>query len=147
MKRPRVLFLCTGNSCRSQIAEGWLRHLAGDRFEALSAGVAPQGLNPGAVATMAEVGIDISGQTSDDLAAYLAHPPELVVTVCDHAAERCPLLPGATRVVHWPFVDPAHAEGSDEEVRALFATVRDTIRGTLTRWLEAGAPFETETTP
>jgi len=139
MTRPRVLFLCTGNSCRSQMAEGWLRELAGDRFEVLSAGTAPQGLNPRAVETMAEAGVDISGQTSDAIGEFLADPPELVVTVCRHAAENCPTFPGATNIVHWPFADPADAEGTDEEIRAEFAGVRDVIRGRITEWLEAGA--------
>ena len=83
----RVLFLCTGNSCRSQMAEGWLRHLAGEHFEALSAGTHPVGMNPGAVAAMSAVGIDISAQSSDSITEYLEDPPELVVTVCDRAAE------------------------------------------------------------
>ena len=141
MAKPRVLFLCTGNSCRSQIAEGWLRELAGERFEALSAGTDPQGLNPGAVETMAAVGVDITGQTSDAIGEFLSDPPELVVTVCGHAAENCPTFPGATNIQHWPFHDPAHAQGTPEEIRAEFAGVRDVIRARIAEWLDAGAPL------
>ncbi len=139
MTKPRVLFLCTGNSCRSQIAEGWLRELAGERFDVLSAGTNPQGLNPGAVETMGAVGVDISGQTSDAIGEFVADPPELVVTVCGHAAENCPTFPGATNIVHWPFPDPADAQGTEEEVRAQFARVRDVIRTRIAEWIEAGA--------
>ncbi len=139
-KRPRVLFLCTGNSCRSQMAEGWLRHLTARRVEALSAGVDPVGLNPRAVRVMAEAGVDISSQTSDAIQDYLADPPDLVVAVCSHAAESCPTFPGATRVVRWPFDDPAHLPGEDEEVLPEFRRVRDEIRAKLENWLEDGLP-------
>lgn len=138
-RTPRVLFLCTGNSCRSQIAEGWLRSLGGDRFEVLSAGTEAHGLNPRAVQTMLEVGVDISGHRSETIERYLEDPPELVVAVCDHAAENCPELPPSTRVLTWPFPDPAAAEGSDEEIRMEFARVRDSIRDRIEDWLSAGA--------
>jgi arsenate reductase len=138
-RRPRVLFLCTGNACRSQIAEGWLRHLGGERFEALSAGVEPHGLHPRAVSTMREVGVDISGQRSEDIALYLDAPPDLVVTVCDRAAARCPELPASTPVLHWPFPDPASASGDACAVAREFAAVRDAIRARIEDWLASGA--------
>ena len=144
MTRPTVLFLCTGNACRSQMAEGWLRHLAGDAVVALSAGTAPAGLDARAVAAMAEVGVDVSGQTSDALERYLDDPPELVIAVCDRAAAACPTLPGATAVLRWPFPDPAAARGTDGEVRAAFGEVRDAIRGRLEAWLAEGAPPRAE---
>jgi arsenate reductase (thioredoxin) len=133
--RTRVLFLCTGNSCRSQIAEGWLRHLAGDRFESLSAGTDPEGLNPRAIATMAEVGIDISAQRSEAISSYLEDPLEVVITVCDRAATSCPTLPGATELVRWSFPDPAEARGSEAELLAVFAKVRDSIRARVEEWV------------
>lgn len=127
-ERERILFLCTGNACRSQMAEGWLRHLAGDRYESLSAGTAPAGLNPRAVAAMAECGVDISGQRSKSVTEFLADPPSLVVTVCDRAAESCPTFPGRVEVLRWSFPDPAAARGSEAEVRRVFREVRDAIR-------------------
>lgn len=142
-RRPRVLFLCTGNSCRSQMAEGWLRELAGERFEALSAGTRPQDLNPGAVRAMAEVGIDIAEQRSQHIDAFLEDPPEYLISVCDGAAEACPEFSAATTRMHWPFPDPAHATGSEEQVHAEFARVRNSIEGRLRSWLgasEEGAP-------
>lgn len=142
--KPRVLFLCSGNSCRSQMAEGWLRQLAGERFEALSAGTHPQGLNPGAVRSMAAAGVDIGGQRSQSIEEFLEDPPELVVSVCDQAAETCPVFPAATQRQHWPFEDPAHATGSVQEVRVFFDRVRDAIRERIETWLAAGAPLESE---
>src|SRR5215468_4234030 len=100
--RPRVLFLCTGNSCRSQMAEGWARHLHGDTIDAMSAGTQPQGLNPLAVRVMAEAGIDISRHRSKHLSEFDPATLDLVVTVCDSAHEACPVLPGV-RIVHAPF--------------------------------------------
>lgn len=129
MERRRVLFLCTGNSCRSQMAEGWLRHLGGGRYEVLSAGTRPQGLNPLAVRVMAEAGVDISGHTSDPVERYLDRDLDLVVTVCGGARESCPVFAG--RVAerrHWPFDDPAAARGTQEQVLAVFRRVRDEIR-------------------
>jgi arsenate reductase len=133
--KPRVLFLCTGNSCRSQIAEGWLRHLAGDRYTSLSAGTDPQGLNPRAIETMAEAGVDISGQTSDAIGSFESDPPDVVIAVCDAAAEACPTLPGAPLVLRWPFPDPAGATGEEAAVRAVFAEVRDSIRERIESWV------------
>jgi len=128
MSRSRVLFLCTGNSCRSQMAEGWARHLHGDTIEAYSAGVETHGLNPRAVEVMREAGVDISGQRSQLVDELLDVSPHLVVTVCDHAAERCPVFPGAPRTVHRSFADPAGATGTDDEVLDEFRRVRDEIR-------------------
>ena len=133
-----MLFLCTGNSCRSQMAEGWLRNLAGGRYESLSAGTEAHGLNPGAVAVMAERGVDISAQRSKTVTEFLDDPPEVVITVCDRAAENCPTLPGA-RVVAWTFPDPARATGTAQEVRSVFREVRDTIRARIEEFLEAQA--------
>jgi arsenate reductase (thioredoxin) len=126
--KPKVLFLCTGNSARSQMAEGYLRHVAGDRFEALSAGIEPKGLNPLAVEAMREIGIDISRQQSKDVTSLLGTPVRYVVTVCDNAAERCPVFPGAFFAIHWSFPDPAAAQGSHQERLAVFRRVRDAIR-------------------
>ncbi len=125
--KPRVLFLCTGNSARSQMAEGYLRHVAADRYEPLSAGIAPQGLNPLAVEAMREIGIDISGQTSKNVASLLGQHIPYVVTVCDHAKERCPIFPGTWKHLHWGLEDPAAAAGTHEERLALFRRVRDQL--------------------
>jgi arsenate reductase len=130
-----VLFLCTGNSCRSQMAEGWARHLHGGRLTALSAGLDPHGLNPRAVQVMAEVGVDISGQSSDAVAAFAGQPVDVVFTVCGHAHESCPVWPGGARVVHHGFDDPpalAAGAASEEEALAPFRRVRDEIRA----WIE-----------
>jgi len=128
---PTILFLCTGNSCRSQMAEGWARHLHGDRVRALSAGVAPKGLDPRAVAVMAEAGIDISGQASRHVDELLAEPIDLVVTVCDGARESCPVFPRRVRTLHRSFEDPPRlAAGASGEEAALapYRRVRDEIR-------------------
>lgn len=125
--KKKVLFLCTGNSCRSQMAEGWLRHLAGDRYEAASAGTQPAGLNPGAVEVMRELGIDIAAHQSKHLNQFLGVRFDHVITVCDRAREACPIFPGASSMLHWSFDDPAAARGSDEERRAVFKRVRDEI--------------------
>lgn len=135
MAKPKVLFLCTGNSCRSQMAEGLLRSFAGDRFEAHSAGTAPQGVNPGAIAAMREVGIDISRHQSDHVDSYLGTGVDTVITVCDRAASNCPTFPEQTSKVHWSFDDPAEAVGSDTERRAVFRRVRDEIAAALRDWL------------
>jgi arsenate reductase len=127
LMRPKVLFLCIGNSARSQMAEGYLRHVAADRYEALSAGVAPKELNPLAVAVMREIGIDISRQQSKDVVGLLGQQIPYVVTVCDDAKERCPIFPGAWKFVHWSLEDPAVVAGTDEERRRIFRSVRDQI--------------------
>ncbi|WP_461395710.1 arsenate reductase ArsC [Deferrisoma sp.] len=136
VRRKRVLFLCTGNSCRSQMAEGWLRHLGGDRYEVFSAGTRPQGLNPRAVRVMAEAGVDISGHTSDPVEKYLGEDFDLVVTVCGGAKESCPVFVGRVKDrQHWPFDDPAEAAGTEEEVMAVFRRVRDEIRARVEAFL------------
>jgi arsenate reductase (thioredoxin) len=127
-EKSRVLFLCTHNSARSQMAEGLLRHLAGDRFEAMSAGTEATHVRPLAVRAMEEIGVDISGQGSKTLERYLGEPFDYVITVCDDANEVCPFFPGAESRHHWSFEDPSRAEGSAEERLAVFRTVRDRIR-------------------
>jgi arsenate reductase (thioredoxin) len=122
--KPKVLFLCTGNSARSQMAEGYLRHAAGDRFEAASAGIEPKGLNPLAIEAMREIGIDISRQTSKDVVSLLGQHVPYVVTVCDNAKERCPIFPGTWKFLHWSFEDPAAAEGTPAERLMVFRRVR-----------------------
>ena len=136
--KPKVLFLCTGNSCRSQMAEGLLRSMAGDRMEAYSAGTAPQGINPGAVSAMEEVGVDIAGQKSEHVDSYLGFGIDTVITVCDRAASNCPTFPERVKRVHWSFDDPASAQGSDDQRTAVFRRVRDEIAAALRSWLEAG---------
>ena len=128
MKR-RILFLCTGNSCRSQMAEGWARHLGGDEFDVQSAGIESHGKNPRAIGIMSEAGIDISGQESTRLTDAMLEDLELVITVCGHADEHCPILPPSTRKEHWPLSDPAKATGAEDEVMAIFRASRDDIRG------------------
>ncbi len=127
----KVLFLCTGNSCRSQMAEGWARELLGDELEPYSAGIETHGLNPDAVRVMAEAGVDISMQTSKTLSSLAGVPFDLVVTVCSHAHENCPVLPGDSRVVHAGFDDPpalAKNETDPEKAMAPYRRVRDEIR-------------------
>lgn len=132
MEKVRVLILCTGNSARSQMAEGWLNHLAGDRFQAFSAGSQPAGyVHLLAIRVMAEVGIDISQHRSKSMNEFLGQPFDYVITVCAPAAEACPVYPGPARRLHWPFDDPAEASGSEEERLAVFRRVRDAIRARL----------------
>ena len=126
--RTRVLFLCTHNSARSQMAEGLLRTLAGDRFEAMSAGTEATHVRPLAVRAMGEIGIDISDQESKTLDRFLGEPFDYVITVCDDASEACPLFPGGGSRLHWSFEDPSRAEGSEEERLEVFRSVRDQIR-------------------
>ena len=123
----RVLFVCTGNSARSQMAEGFARHFGQGRVEAHSAGMAPSRLNPYAVQAMQEKGIDISGQHAKAFDWDLARQMDVVVTVCGHANESCPVLPLEVRRLHWPLEDPAAAEGSEETILATFRNVRDQI--------------------
>ncbi len=127
MKPQTILFLCTGNSCRSQMAEGFGRSRAPEGVTVLSAGLDPQGINPRAVEAMDEVGIDIRSQTSNDLEGIDLAGLDLVVTLCGSAAERCPVLPEDVATEHWPLPDPAEAHGTSEEVMAVFRTVRDDI--------------------
>jgi arsenate reductase len=123
-----VLFLCTHNSARSQMAEGLLRHFAGERFEVMSAGTEATHARPLAVRAMDELGIDISGQDSKTLERYLGQPFDYVITVCDKANEACPFLPGARQRLHWSLPDPAAAEGTEEERLEVFRLVRDRLR-------------------
>ena len=125
--KTRVLFLCTGNSCRSQMAEGFLRAYGEDAFEAHSAGTKPSTVNPLAVRAMMEAGIDISGHRSKNATEFLGQHFSFVITVCDNAKEHCPIFPGSCVRQHWPFEDPADAHGADEERMRVFRRVRDQI--------------------
>jgi len=128
-EKPTVLILCTGNSCRSHIAEGFLRKIAGDILDVQSAGSKPAGfVHPLAIRVMSEAGIDISHHRSKHLNEFMDKKIETVITVCDHADEACPLFPGQVNRHHWGFVDPAHAQGSEAEVLAVFRQVRDEIQ-------------------
>lgn len=124
----KILFLCTGNSCRSQMAEGWARDIGGDRFDALSAGIEAHGKNPLAITVMREAGVDISGQESTRLTDKMLASADYLVTVCGHADEHCPTLPPGMRKEHWPLDDPAKATGSEEEILAIFRESRNDIR-------------------
>jgi arsenate reductase len=126
--KSRVLFLCTHNSARSQMAEGWLRHLGGERFEAHSAGTEETPVRPLAIRAMSEVGVDISGQTSKTLELYIQQPWDVIITVCDQANESCPLFPGGKHRLHWSLPDPSKATGSDEGQLTAYRQVRDTLR-------------------
>jgi arsenate reductase len=138
MTTQRVLFLCTHNSARSQMAEGLLRHLAGDRFEIMSAGTEATSVRPEAIRAMADLGVDISGQSSNTLERYLGEPFDYVVTVCDDANEACPVFPGAKNRLHWSFQDPSRAEGSEEKRLEVFRKVRDEIQARIRKELLAG---------
>ena len=122
-----ILFLCTGNSCRSQIAEGWTRHIGGNAVSVQSAGIEAHGKNPRAIAVMHEAGIDISGQESTIVDARMLRQANIVVTVCGHADEQCPVLPPGITRLHWPLADPAKAMGNDEEIMREFRATRDEI--------------------
>jgi arsenate reductase len=130
--RKRVLIVCTGNSCRSQMAEGWVNHLLGNRWQARSAGIVPaEHVHPLAVRVMAEAGVDISGHVPQHVDRFVREPWDLVVTVCDSAAETCPVVPGHVERRHVSFADPAKATGSEDERLAVFRTLRDEIRDRL----------------
>jgi arsenate reductase len=137
--KKRVLILCTGNSARSQMAEGLLRHLAGDRFEVESAGVEPSLVRPQAIAVMREVGVDISGHRSKSVDEFTGQEFDYVITVCDNARERCPIFPGKTERLHWNFDDPAIAEGDEQAVLAVFRRVRDEIENRLREFTGGGS--------
>ncbi len=124
----KILVLCTGNSCRSQIAEGYLRHFARGRAEVYSAGVETHGVNPRAIAIMKEDGIDIAGHTSNNVDEYRDIAFDFVITVCDNARERCPYFPTDAQKFHYNFPDPAKAVGSEEEIMAAFRAVREQIK-------------------
>ncbi len=131
-----ILFLCTGNSCRSQMAEGWARALANDDMSIQSAGIEAHGKNPRAIAVMDVAGIDISAQESTRVDDAMLQAADLVVTVCGHADEHCPVLPPDTRKEHWPLEDPAKATGSEEEIMQVFSTSRDEIKQRVTGLLK-----------
>jgi len=129
--KPSVLILCTGNSCRSHLAEGILRAAAGDILTVHSAGSKPAGyVHPLAIRVMQEIGIDLAAHTSKHMNEFLSAPVETVITVCGHADQACPVFPGQVNRHHWPFDDPAHATGTEAEVLAVFRRVRDEIRRT-----------------
>ncbi|MFB6306527.1 MAG: arsenate reductase (thioredoxin) [Flavobacteriales bacterium] len=128
MNKTRLLILCTGNSCRSQMAEGFFRAMRNDEFEVYSAGIEAHGLNPRAVKVMKESGIDISNQTSDTVDKYLNISFDRVITVCDNVRESCPIFPSATNKIHKSFPDPVQYNGTEEEIMNEFRRVRDEIR-------------------
>jgi arsenate reductase (thioredoxin) len=136
--KKRVLILCTGNSARSQMAEGLLRHEAGDRFDVFSAGTKPSIVRPEAIFVMNEIGIDISGHRSKSVDEFRGEQLDYVVTVCDNAQESCPVFPGTTKRLHWPFEDPATVSGSEDERNAAFRKVRDRIHGRIVVFLGEG---------
>ena len=138
--RQRVLFLCTHNSARSQMAEGLLRAAAGDRYEALSAGTEATSVRPEAIRAMAELGIDISAQRSKTLEPFLGQQIDWLVTVCDQAREACPTLPGVARQLHWSIEDPAAVTGTDEDRLAAFRAARDDLSGRINAFLSEEAP-------
>lgn len=128
MKKKNILVLCTGNSCRSQIAHGYLQKFAGDKADVYSAGVETHGVNPRAISIMAEDGIDISSHTSNNVMEYTGIDFDIILTVCDNAKERCPFFPGDAVRFHFNFPDPAKATGSEEDIMQVFREVRDMIR-------------------
>lgn len=137
--KQRVLFLCTGNSARSQMAEGLLRHLAGDRYDVFSAGTCPVGLNPGAVAAMQELSVDISAQRSKHMDEFVDQTFDYVITVCDRAKDSCPRWPHTGCLAHWSFEDPAAVVEPAEERRRAFRTVRDQIKARIKEFLLIGS--------
>ncbi|UNK16110.1 arsenate reductase (thioredoxin) [Paenibacillus sp. N3/727] len=138
MEKKTLYFLCTGNSCRSQMAEGWAKKHLGDDWNVYSAGIEAHGLNPNAVKAMNEVGIDISNQKSDIIDPQLLNTSDLVVTLCGDAADRCPMTPSHVRREHWGFDDPAKAQGTNEERWAVFQRVRDQIGERIQKFAETG---------
>lgn len=124
----KILVLCTGNSCRSQIAHGYLQFFSGNRAEVYSAGVETHGVNPRAIATMQADGIDISGYTSNNIMEYISIPFDYVITVCDHAKEQCPILPGKGTTIHHNFKDPSKVVGTEEMIEAAFIETRNEIK-------------------
>lgn len=135
MGKERVLILCTGNSARSQMAEGILRDIAGDRFEAKSAGTAPSHVRPEAIKAMSEIGIDISSHRSKSVDEFSSQQFDHIITVCDNAKENCPVFPGRTNRIHWSFEDPAAVDGTEAERLNAFRRIRDEIRERLRRFV------------
>ena len=134
--KPRLLVLCTGNSARSQMAEGLLRHRIGDKYEVFSAGTKPTSVRPEAIEVMRETGIDISSHRSKSVEEFVGQEFAYVITVCDNARESCPVFPGKTQRIHWSFEDPAAAQGSEEERKAVFRQIRDQIAGRINTFVE-----------
>jgi arsenate reductase len=135
--KTRILFLCTGNSCRSQMAEGWAKHLGGDIAEIESAGIEAHGKNPRAIAVMREAGVEISGQESTRVTDEMIGNADVVVTVCGHADEHCPVLPAGVMKIHWPLSNPAKATGTEEEIMAQFRAARDEVKARVGTLLDA----------
>ena len=135
MTKSRVMFLCTGNSARSQMAEGFLRHMGGDRFEVVSAGTEPGEVNALGIDVMREVGVDISGHHSKPVTSFLGESFKYLITVCDRAREKCPIFPGAVKRLHWPLGDPAAAQGSKADRLAAFRRIRDEIGERVRRFI------------
>ncbi len=133
--KPKVLFLCTGNSCRSQIAEGLMRHLAGDKYEVFSAGVEPSRIHPMSILVMNEIDVDISHQTSDDVNDYLDAGIGIVISVCDHAAQICPTFPGDVQRIHWSLKDPFHGWDIDESKLPDYRNTRDDLKKRIQEFL------------
>lgn len=138
MTKKIIYFLCTGNSCRSQMAEGWAKHYLNEDWQVYSAGIEAHGLNPKAVEAMKEAGIDISQQTSDVINTDILNQADLVVTLCGDAADKCPITPKEVKREHWGFDDPAKAIGTEEEKWQTFTRVRDEIAERLKRFADAG---------
>lgn len=139
MNKPIVYFLCTGNSCRSQIADGFLQMLGGDRYEVKSAGLESHGLNPRAILVMQEVGIDITHHTSDVIDPEILNRAGYVITLCGHADEHCPVISNKNVVKwHWGFDDPAKATGTEEQIMEQFRNVRDAIKSRIEKFLSEG---------
>jgi arsenate reductase len=138
--KQRVLVLCTGNSCRSQLAEAIWRHEAGDRYEVQSAGTAPKSVNPLTLKVLEEIGVSTAGLRSKQVNEIDTRNIDLLITVCDHAKENCPILPGNFQRIHWPFDDPAATQGSEEEVLPVFRRVRDQIRERIKQHLASEQP-------
>lgn len=134
--KKRVLILCTGNSARSQMAEGLLRQMANERFEVFSAGVEPTDVRPQAVEAMREIGVDLSGHRSKSVDEFAGQEFDYVITVCDNARERCPVFPGKTERLHWSFEDPAAAAGDEETRLSVFRRVRDEIESRLREFIK-----------
>lgn len=128
MRKPLIYFLCTGNSCRSQMAEGWAKHLGGDKVEVYSAGIEAHGLHPRAVSVMKEAGVDISGQTSKLIDLDILNRADYVITLCGDANDKCPTTPPHVKRMHWGFPDPAKTTGTEEEIMQVFREVRDAIK-------------------
>ncbi|MFS0688310.1 arsenate reductase (thioredoxin) [Sporosarcina sp. 179-K 8C2 HS] len=138
MEKKIIYFLCTGNSCRSQMAEGWGKRILGDEWEVKSAGIEAHGVNPNAIKAMREVGIDISSQTSDLIDMHILNNADFIVTLCGDAADNCPVTPPHIKRTHWGFDDPAKAKGAEEEKWAFFQRVRDEIGWRIEKFKDTG---------